>query len=165
MHSGRTPFIGRCVVAGSPIKGFLKGIGDGLRGNGRLSTQGTSGDAGPQGGKQRHALWPTVTRRPLSDDDFAFWQDSPFVAGTLDRDGQGKGNRANAPMNIVKLKTNFEIQFKVGVKLAVRPTVPNAEVASKRASIALIGWSFVARITPVAKKTTNIETVVMDKAR
>ena len=69
------------------------------------------------------------------------------------------------PMNIVKLKTNFEIQFKVGVKLAVRPTVPNAEVASKRASIALIGWSFVARITPVAKKTTNIETVVMDKAR
>ena len=87
MHSGRTPFIGRCVVAGSPIKGFLKGIGDGLRGNGRLSTQGTSGDAGPQGGKQR----------PLSDDDFAFWQDSPFVAGTLDRDGQGKGNRANAP--------------------------------------------------------------------
>lgn len=97
MHSGRTPFIGRCVVAGSPIKGFLKGIGDGLRGNGRLSTQGTSGDAGPQGGKQRHALWPTVTRRPLSDDDFAFWQDSPFVAGTLDRDGQGKGNRANAP--------------------------------------------------------------------
>lgn len=44
-----------------------------------------------------HALWPTVTRRPLSDDDFAFWQDSPFVAGTLDRDGQGKGNRANAP--------------------------------------------------------------------
>ena len=69
------------------------------------------------------------------------------------------------PMNIVKLKTNFEIQFKVGVKLAVRPTVPNAEVASKRASIALIGWSFVARITPVAKKATNIETVVMDKAR
>lgn len=55
-------------------------------------------------------------------------------------------------MNIVKLKTNFEIQFKVGVKLAVRLTVPNAEVASKRASIALIGWSFVARITPGGKK-------------
>ena len=90
---------------------------------------------------------------------------APLLCARLIAMASAKEIGPTRPINMVKQSTNFEIALKEGVNPAVSPTVPNAEVASNSASMALMGCALVERMTPVVQTTTRIATVTMARER